>query len=248
MSIALMSEVWKSNLPMTEKMVLLCLADFANDRGECWPSIDTIADKCSCSDRTVQKAIKSLREMGILIIQDKPGRSHQFQIEGRKLFTPENSSPPKISAKGVKNIHHGGERASPKPSITTTRTIIEEEAKASPSLRARAASNPFPKPDWANGDVWADFLANRKRKRLPNTATAHRGLLADIAKFTDDDWPPGRLLEHATAKGWAAIYEPDERKGGKNGTAIRAGSGASNPDRRSSRARAIDAALEYLGP
>ncbi len=117
MSIALMTEVWKSNLPMTEKMVLLCLADFANDRGECWPAVDTIAGKCSCSDRTVQKAIKSLKDMGCLTIEDAPGKTHRFIINPRISFTPEKSSPPKIRANGVKNIHHRGEARSPKPSL-----------------------------------------------------------------------------------------------------------------------------------
>lgn len=66
----------------------------------------------------------------------------------------------------------------------------------------------FPKPDWAEVSVWGDFLKNRKRKRLPNTATAHKAFLADIARLADGEWPPGRLLEHATAKGWGAIYDP----------------------------------------
>lgn len=68
---------------------------------------------------------------------------------------------------------------------------------------------PFPKPDFCDDDqVWSDFLANRKRKRLPNTATAHKGFLDDINRIADDEWPPGRLLKHAAAKGWGGIYDP----------------------------------------
>lgn len=69
----------------------------------------------------------------------------------------------------------------------------------------------FPKPDWAEVSVWDDFLKNRKRKRLPNTATAHKAFLADITRIADAEWPPGRLLEHATAKGWGAIYDPRQQ-------------------------------------
>lgn len=79
--------------------------------------------------------------------------------------------------------------------------------------RAREAG-PFPRPDWADPQHWIDFLANRKRKSLPNTATAHKRFLADIEKWTDDEWPPWRLLEHAAAKGWAAIYNPRESDNG----------------------------------
>jgi hypothetical protein len=68
--------------------------------------------------------------------------------------------------------------------------------------------NPFPKPDFADAQVWLDFLANRKSKHLSNTPTAYTKFLRDIEKFTDEDWPPGRILEHAVAAGWGGIYDP----------------------------------------
>lgn len=64
----------------------------------------------------------------------------------------------------------------------------------------------FPKPDWADAQVWSDFLANRRRKKLANTPTAHKAFLDDIARLADDAWPPGRLLSVATGKGHGAIY------------------------------------------
>jgi uncharacterized protein YdaU (DUF1376 family) len=88
--------------------------------------------------------------------------------------------------------------------------IKKEEVRDKPSLtRARET---FPRPDFAEPQVWTDFLANRKRKRLQNTATAYAGFLRDIERLTDDDWPPGRLLEHAVAKGWGGIYDPREQQ------------------------------------
>lgn len=75
--------------------------------------------------------------------------------------------------------------------------------------RTRKADD-FPKPEWADPQVWADFLSNRKAKKARNTVTAYRGFLADIERHTNPEWPPGRLLEHAAAKGWAGIYEPDK--------------------------------------
>lgn len=75
-----------------------------------------------------------------------------------------------------------------------------------PTTVAARKAEPFPKPEWADADVWADLLINRKRKNLPNTASAHRKLLNDIGKLTDDNWPPGRILEAAVSRGWGAIY------------------------------------------
>ncbi|MCW2405054.1 DNA-binding transcriptional regulator YhcF (GntR family) [Sphingobium sp. B1D7B] len=101
------------------------------------------------------------------------------------------------------------------------REYIEEdntsEAKASSVARARSSKNDFPRPDWADPQVWADFLLNRKRKRLSNTPTAYKGFLGDIDRIANDEWPPGRLLRHAAAKGWGSINEPDEMKNGHLG-------------------------------
>lgn len=66
----------------------------------------------------------------------------------------------------------------------------------------------FVKPDWADPQQWADFLTNRKRKRLPDSASAYAGFLSDIAAIADAEWPPGRLLAHAAAKGWGSINDP----------------------------------------
>ena len=79
-----------------------------------------------------------------------------------------------------------------------------------------AKRDTFPKPDCVDAVVWADFLANRKRKRLPNTVTAHKGLLDDLARIADDEWPPGRLIAHAAAKGWGGIYDPRQTGKPKN--------------------------------
>jgi hypothetical protein len=81
--------------------------------------------------------------------------------------------------------------------------------------------NPFPKPEWAEEQSWKDFLGNRKAKNRPNSASAYKRFLEDIARHSDDDWPPGRLLEHAAAHGWAGIYDPRERENGRQQSSIR---------------------------
>lgn len=82
----------------------------------------------------------------------------------------------------------------------------KEETLSNERVARAPVRDAFPRPDWASAQVWSDFLANRRKKRLSNTPTAHKALLRDIARMADDAWPPGRLLEAATAKGWGAIY------------------------------------------
>ncbi|ENV0652056.1 helix-turn-helix domain-containing protein [Salmonella enterica subsp. enterica serovar Braenderup] len=48
------------------KLVLIKLADNANDNGECWPSYQHVADQCEVSRSTVKSHIRAMEEMGLL--------------------------------------------------------------------------------------------------------------------------------------------------------------------------------------
>ena len=68
MSISLMKEVWSSSLPLLDKAVALAMADHANDDGlSIYPSQDKLARKVGCNDRSVRRAIRRLKAMGILV-------------------------------------------------------------------------------------------------------------------------------------------------------------------------------------
>ena len=67
MSMNLMSKAMniKVGNPL-RKLVLIKLADNANDNGECWPSYQHVADQCEVSRSTVKSHIRALEEMGLL--------------------------------------------------------------------------------------------------------------------------------------------------------------------------------------
>ena len=82
MSIRAMTWAWSlEELPLKESMVLLALADQANDEGLCWPSQETLAKKSRGSVRSVKRAIKFLRDAGLVetIIRATPaGRKSNY--------------------------------------------------------------------------------------------------------------------------------------------------------------------------
>jgi hypothetical protein len=126
MSVRVMTLVWELDLPDSEKIVLLALADCANDEGHCWPGINALKRKCSKSDRTIQLAIKMLCAKGHLTRREVLGKGCNYTVhpivrlaDPRSNFTPEESSPPKGTTETP-------EAASGKPSVT-----IIPEAKAS---------------------------------------------------------------------------------------------------------------------
>lgn len=80
---------------------------------------------------------------------------------------------------------------------------------------ARRAAT-WPCPEGVDPTHWRDFLTNRKHKRCAVTETARLGVMRSLADIADDEWPPGRLVEHAAAKGWASINDPRENAGPRN--------------------------------
>lgn len=106
MSLRLMSAVWDLQTEShTQKLVLLALADNANDEGVCWPSIATIAKKCNLTKRSVQLQIRKLEKGRLLKVKSEPFRSNTYHLT--VLLTGESYSPggERHSPGGVNRIH-----------------------------------------------------------------------------------------------------------------------------------------------
>ena len=56
------------------------LIDYANTRGECWPSAQTIARDAVCNEKTARLAVRELEAAGWLHVTRKAGRASRFTI------------------------------------------------------------------------------------------------------------------------------------------------------------------------
>lgn len=61
-----MNWAWEQTLPPGSKLILMSLADAADEDGLCWPRIRVLAQKCCTSERTVQRTLKDLEAKGYL--------------------------------------------------------------------------------------------------------------------------------------------------------------------------------------
>lgn len=79
MSVKVSALCWRLRLPSTAKLVLMRLADYANDAGRrIFPAVGTVAEDCGLSPRAVQVAFKALGDMGVLVLEraSRGGRGH----------------------------------------------------------------------------------------------------------------------------------------------------------------------------
>jgi Helix-turn-helix domain len=77
MSIRIMTQVWdKSMHKGSELLLMLAIADNANDEGIAWPRIATIARKIRMSTRQTKRLIKSVESSGELEVVRARGRKY----------------------------------------------------------------------------------------------------------------------------------------------------------------------------
>ncbi|MEX0445228.1 helix-turn-helix domain-containing protein [Xenorhabdus sp. SGI246] len=101
----------------SRKLVLLKLADNANDKGECFPSYQHVADQCEISRRSVIKHIDDLCQQGLVRKVFRKGeKGNSSNVYILDLDGAKNSPPSENSALGVvKELHPPSETVAPPP-------------------------------------------------------------------------------------------------------------------------------------
>lgn len=98
MSVSIMAQAWKDSPYKGEKLlVLLALADFANDEGKCWPAISTIARKARITDRAAFRILAEFRQDGVVeVLKQGGGRGkltvYQVNPAGKTLTESQGNS------------------------------------------------------------------------------------------------------------------------------------------------------------
>ena len=101
MSIRAMHWAWSIKLPPTAKLVLLSLADIADDSGACWPSHPTLAAKCTLTSRTVRRVLIQLRAQELVFVEPR-FKSNGSRTSNRYRL-PVDTPPDKLS--GASAVH-----------------------------------------------------------------------------------------------------------------------------------------------
>ena len=116
------------------KIVLLALADIADDRGVCYPSIAHIARKACLSERAVQRRLAALKQLGLLSAQPR------FRKDGSptsNLYSLNIS----MSVNGVR----GGAELTPPP-VAASQDVPDQPPPGDGAGVARTANNTSSKP------------------------------------------------------------------------------------------------------
>lgn len=168
-----MSWVWDhSQAGGTDRLVLLAIADSADhDGSNAWPSIATIARKCQISERTVQRSIRSLVDLGEIVVVPQGGgtptmspdrRPNLYRVTMRSGATdrhPEVDGVTDSAPRGDSVTPRGVTPVSPNPSDDPS------ETRTPPSTDVDRS---------AGFDVFWDLYPRRNGKRLGKAKALER--------------------------------------------------------------------------
>lgn len=162
------------------KLVLLKLADNANDDGICFPSYQYIADKCEMTRRSAISHIECLIKMGL--VSKKERKNKDGSISNLYFLHLEQGS--ENFALGGENISLGSENfalgGSENISPITSHSLepVNEPKKTTQKSESEILLERF----GITGQLAKDFITHRKAKKAPITETAMNGFLREANK------------------------------------------------------------------
>lgn len=208
MSIKVMARVWE-DFPGgggSELLTMLALADWSDDSGYCWPSIQSVALKTRLSRSQAQRVLHGLRDIGFVSVVGnerggKPGVTCRYRINLEAL-TGRTDATGSVHATGRTDAQDGSHGCAKRGSADATQTVSEPSGTVNKNSSAR--KNAFdPLAHLLNlgvqQQVAGDWLALRKAKKAIVTATVLQTIVGEATKagITLD-----AALSECCARGW----------------------------------------------
>ncbi|WP_019024087.1 MULTISPECIES: helix-turn-helix domain-containing protein [unclassified Thioalkalivibrio] len=201
------------------KLVLLSLADRANDQGIAYPSIDRLRFDTELDRKTVMHSIGYLEQHGLIKADKMAGKATRYHLQGVQdraeiaaTTSPKNGTSPKIGT-GTKNGTAPVPKTGPDPSqnwdTNLSRTYQEPPNKESGAQKASRKSSKAldtsALPADLSPEVWADFLQHRKALKAPVNQTVVNRMAAEFQRAREDGWEPDDALGETMAAGWRGL-------------------------------------------
>jgi hypothetical protein len=233
MSVAATNYVWtQSSAEGADRLVLLALADFADESGNCFGSWGKLEEKTRLARATVARCLRRLQDRGELIMVEKghrklagdgaeasiwkiPGVSAEMGLRMRPVSERDPSSVrmrPKWcqnetpTIRNIKERNKGADAPAPAISSPSLPSSSEKEApkpKRAPAPKFDPSSLPLPHgPGLAR--AWAEFAQHRREIKAPLTPTAAKRIVDDLAAVNEA--AAVEALRKSVKHGWRGVF------------------------------------------
>jgi hypothetical protein len=195
------------------------------ETGIAWPKVESMAEKCGTSDRTVKRLLTSLVTRGLIANLGKPfAGSCRYRILANSDTTAPIDAPPIVTPRPRLIANEDTTAPIDAPPIvpfdapnsdTTTPPIVTprpQEGTLKKVLQRRESkvqtdeeSEPLPFESAAFRDAWQEWEQHRREIKKPLTPANRRGTLKKLAAMGEPQ--AIATIEHVVANGWQGLFQ-----------------------------------------
>lgn len=189
---------WDQDVNGYTKLVLLALADNADDFGECYPSVAYIAKKVGISARQVTREISELKTKKLLNVAYNGGRSGANLYQLQVKITHDTQSPPLTHSPATPDTQ------SSKPNNKPNNKIIKLEKFDIAAIEI---------PENINREAYLEWCGYRERKKKPVSEDAFEKQIKMLARH-----PPHvqrKIIDNSISCDYQGLFEPKSHEARK---------------------------------
>lgn len=195
-----MTQAWDTECSNhTTKLVLIALADNANDQGVCWPSVPTLAKKCGLTRQGVMAQIGKLEEAKLLTVERTNGRGNRYVLNPSTRLTthPSTRLTPPVNAVD----------AHPSTPLTGPVNAVDPNHKEPPLEPPRTGGKfvlPVGLAKSPLAEAWEEWLTYRKELRAPMTPSTFARQVKLLGELSPERG--AACIQFSITNGWRGLF------------------------------------------
>lgn len=230
MSVKAMNWAWtRQGLKASQKLVLLKLADHANDDGLCWPGKGSLCDTCGMSKRALDGILHYLADQKLISVERRRGvdnerrnetNAYQLHIGQEELFSGAESAPPRAKTALGQNLPYGknGRGVVQKSHESSAESAPESKSNhhIEPPSAARAGAREAAAIDYENWQPDDTLLARIRQTDPDVTDRFIEQIRLEFVTYAEDNgYREGQMRSRFIGRVHAKWIEAKQREGNR---------------------------------
>lgn len=203
---------WQQELSSSPKLLLLALANCHNDgTGQCNPAFDYLKKNTGLSKNTIIKSLDILEEKGLIKRIKRNGAGNNYELQtSTKIDTgldDDTSTKSDTSTKINTSTKIDTATSTKIDTAPVPKLIPEPKKNLKKNLKVKTYSDfDFSKfPEKPSEQVWLDYLAMRKRKKAPLSATVITRFSKTLTELYELGHRVDDVIGEAIERNWTGL-------------------------------------------
>lgn len=201
MSLTATKWAWLQRLKSSQKIILLSLADRADKKNNCYPSVTRLSEDTCLDRKTVISGLKYLEANRLIQVKKEAGISNYYTLNLSTTST-KNGTSPKIGT-STKNGTLPVPKTVPdqyqKRDTNLSRTYQEPKEK-----KKEKKAEVFILPEWVNEKAWLEYLQHRKEINKPFSDFAKTKAAKKLSGFDNEEQQAA--IDDTIQNRWTGVF------------------------------------------